>query len=148
MSSPGKYIAAGVFIGLLMFKPSFGIVLGRTIGELSVAAFENNQPTPPQPQVIPVADTQPLPNRADDSEEHEAIFSAIAKILERLEQLEIGGKTKVPEEEDEIPRFSDKEQPSEALKDMPDRERTNSSELMDPKRFDQEFNKKFKVSQR
>lgn len=143
MSSPGKYIAAGVFIGLLMFKPSFGIVLGRTIGELSTAAFENQQP---QVQAQPVVEA--LPNRPDPSEDREAIFSAIERIIDRLEHLEFIQKNKDAEAdaEQELPRFSDKEDPTEESKALPRREATNSSDLMNPKQFDQEFNKKFNIS--
>lgn len=146
MNTPGKYIAAGVFIGLLMFKPSFGIALGRSIGELSTAAFENNQPQMQQVVQTPQVPEPPLANRPDYSEEREAVFGTLSMIVERLEALEMFMRKKDAEPEVELPRFSEKEQPSEELKNMPDRERTNSSDLIDPHRFDREFDRKFNVS--
>lgn len=138
MNSPGKYIAAGVFIGLLMFKPSFGVALGKAIGELSSAAFESNI-TQPAPQVI----EQPLANVPDEKEDREAIFIAISKIMDRLDIIELATKRDEPEPEVIIPapQTSSKEG-SSMLDTLPERT-MSSNDLMDPKKFDSEFDKKF-----
>lgn len=122
MNSPGKYIAAGVFIGLLMFKPSFGVALGNAIGTLSVAAFENQQPQ----QII----EQPVANLPDDREDREAIFSALEKIINRLDALEMSK----PAEQEPAPKEG-----TAAFVDDPAQEAR-----MDAALFDAEFDKKFK----
>ena len=143
MQSSGKVLVAGIFIGLLMFKPTFGVALAHSVGSLMTVAFE---PSAPRPTEQP-----PLANVPDPSEERAAIFAIIERIINRLDKLELMGQSNEPDivvnEELLAPSVNktDKveQEPPTLVRGVIIKE--TYSDSMNTKQFDSEFNKKFGI---
>ena len=92
MTSPTKIFLAGIFVALLLFKPTFGAALLESLGSVTNAAFTTDQ----QRQTDPPVDNQVVDKELELKEEIisvspnqlDLVFEAITKIIKRLDAVE------------------------------------------------------------
>lgn len=86
--SPIRVFAAGMFIALLLFKPTFATAFVSSLSNITSALFEGKS-TSPDPSPNPQAAHES--NEASDSfaAKQDFMFEVITKIIERLDKLDL-----------------------------------------------------------
>ena len=91
--SPIRVFIAGMFLALLLFKPAFSTAFVSSLSSITSALFSDRVVTPTPEPIVQTKQEEIITETEEPSDgKQDLMLQVIAKIVERLDRLELGAK--------------------------------------------------------